>query len=185
VRFRHVALASTTVALTACSLFSGWGGLEGAASRDGGSGGSGSSSGGTDGWSPTVDGGNASDAVAAPDHLDATAPEAGPATVACGSTSCDIATGQGCCIQGGASGTCTQSTVCATSGFFLACDSSSQCMNGQVCCFNVGTSNGSQCESLCSGATASILCSPQVQGDCPSPKQCLSTALPPGYHSCQ
>ena len=48
--------------------------------------------------------------------------------------------------------------------------------NGQVCCFNIGTTNGSQCESTCAGA---VLCSPQVQGDCPSPKQCLTRDAAP------
>jgi len=181
VPFRHVALASTTVALTACTLFSGWGGLEGGACRNCDGGGDGGM--GSDGFSPTVDGSNASDAVAPPDHVEAsTSPEAGPAAVACGSTSCDIAAGQGCCTQGAGGGTCTQSTACTTTGFFLACDSSSQCMPGQVCCFNIGTVNVSQCESSCTG---SILCLPQVEGDCTSPKQCKSATLPLGYHTCQ
>ena len=177
---RRVALASTTVALTACSLFSGWGGLEGGTGRN-------SDGGSNDGLVAPGDGSNpieaTSDVETIPDHVEA-APqsEAGPPNVACGSTSCDIAAGQGCCVQGGGSGTCTQSTACATMGFFLACDSSSQCNSGQVCCFNIGTTNGSQCESTCSGA---ILCSPGVQGDCPGAKQCLSATLPLGYHSCQ
>ena len=178
--FRQAALASTTVLLAACSLFSGWGGLEGGVCRncDGGS---------TDGLVAPSDVSNpieaTSDVEAVPDHVEASPPaEAGPGTVECGSTSCDIAAGQGCCVQGGGGGTCTQSTVCATTGFFLACDSSSQCNNGQVCCFNIGTTNGSQCEATCAGA---VLCSPGVQGDCSGAKQCLSATLPPGYHSCQ
>jgi len=181
VALRRVALASTTVALTACSLFSGWGGLEGGGCRncDGGS---------TDGLVAPGDGSNpveaTSDVLTVPDHVEASpSSEAGPATIECGATACDIAAGQGCCIQGGASGTCTQSTVCATTGFFLACDSSSQCAGGQVCCFDIGVTNGSQCESTCAGA---ILCSPGVQGDCPGAKpNCVAATLPPGYHSCQ
>jgi len=183
VAFRQAALASTTVLLAACSLFSGWGGLEGGGGTcrncDGGS---------TDGLVTPGDVSNpveaTSDVVAVPDHVEAAPPsEAGSPTVACGSTTCSIAAGEGCCVQGGASGTCTQETACATMGFFLACDSSSQCATGQVCCFNIGTTNGSQCESTCTGA---ILCTPGVQGDCPSTKpQCLNATLPLGYHSCQ
>jgi hypothetical protein len=172
VRSRDAALAAMTAMLSACTVFSGWGDLQGGTRN-------------SDGGSAAPDASKpANDAATTPDvgaPTETGSPEASVQGVTCGASYCSLGS-QGCCVQGGGAGTCENATQCATAGFFLACDSSGQCGAGRVCCFDVGLSNGASCVTSC---TSTVLCSPQSPSDCTPPKQCRLGTLPPGYYTCQ
>ena len=114
------------------------------------------------------------------------------ATVACGSTLCQVGNGEQCCVSfSGSSPTysCIPAGYC---GFPLYCDSGADCPSGQICC---GTTNGSgfgtSCTTpqSCQGGTlfsAFQVCDPDL-----TPTECITGSctgtfsLDPALHTCK
>jgi hypothetical protein len=154
-------------ATASCSVFSGWGDLEGGCRGvcDGGGGGADSGNGG-----------------------DAPADDVGVGLglgVPCASATCTG--GQGCCVPAsGGTGACTSAASCGSGSLYLTCSTASQCASlGQdaVCCLDLGGSNTATCATWCGNGT--ILCDPTTDA-CPWRMSCIAAgSAVPGYPTCQ
>jgi hypothetical protein len=148
--------------------------------------------GGTGGslWTDANGGGGASDASdgasnadAANDASDASGDVAAPVSIDCDTVSCEAP--EVCCYDSVAGGSCvTGPNPC--SAISIACDSTADCADGELCCVIESLVT---CSTDCA-ATAGALqfcktnseCSSGVCGPLPS---VVASLLPPGYMSCE
>lgn len=107
----------------------------------------------------------------------------GAGTVACGTQTCDIGTGQVCCYQLFQNLGCKQAAACGTIKF--ACDGPEDCP-GQICCGTKLYGNvihTTACQNNCSG-TQVVFCGGSP-GVCSTGTTCQPYATVPGYNVCR
>ena len=108
------------------------------------------------------------EADAAPDRPDTGGP--------CTSESCG---GELCCVSVVSSQRACVASCSGPTQFALRCDDSSDCDEGESCCFETGASLTAECRSSCNTV---VLCDPQ-NPTCPFPQSCEARVF--GLGRCQ
>jgi hypothetical protein len=180
----------TTIAISACSIASGWSDLQrepppGNSSGTSGSNTSSGTSGGTSGGGTSGDG--TSGGTSGGGTSGGTSGGGGP-RISCGLEVCDP--DEACCnVGGGASQVCvTERIACTSNGVYIECQAPQDCAGRpdkkNVCCWDLGLVDGSAqrsatCAVACTGNGRYPVCNRDTLTGCTGSDECMKAAGSP------